>query len=70
MKKITYGLSGPKCRARRDVLGHTQAVVAKAAGMSPQQYANTEQAKLSNPTLDVACRIAAALLCHVDDLVG
>lgn len=69
MKKITYGLSGPKLQARRAVLGITQAEVAERSGMLVPNYARFEQAKLSNPTLDIAARIARAMLCHVDDLI-
>ncbi len=69
MKKITYGLSGSKLKSRRAILGLTQAEVAERSGMLVANYARFEQADRSNPTLDIAVRIARALLCHVDDLI-
>lgn len=54
-------------RARRELLGMTQVELASAVGLSRQSLSSIEAGR-SQPGVDVALRIAAALECRVEDL--
>lgn len=74
-RNAIYGLSGAKLKERRRLLAETmgrdvpQKYVADRAGLLVQNYARLEQADRSNPTLDIAVRVARAMLCRVEDLI-
>jgi putative molybdopterin biosynthesis protein len=54
-------------RARRELLGLSQAALASAAGLSRQSLSAIETGR-SLPGVDIALRLAAALECRVEDL--
>jgi molybdate-binding protein/DNA-binding XRE family transcriptional regulator len=54
-------------RARRELLGQSQAALAAAVGLSRQSLSAIETGR-SLPGVDIALRLAAALECRVEDL--
>jgi len=59
-----------KITALRHKRNLTQAGAAKRAGMAQSNWARIENGERTNPTIDIAQRIAAALGCKVDTLLS
>lgn len=64
----TIHLDPARMRAHRG--NRRQSDVAKAAGMTQASYARLETGGRPDPRLSTAVRVARALGCRVDDLLG
>ena len=70
MRKISSaGEIGRRMAARRVQKGLSQGTVSRRAGMDPSYLCRIETGKIT-PTVKTAMRIAEALGCSLDDLVG
>ena len=70
VKRTTYNFDPAKLKKRRESIGKTQAEIAAASGEHLANYARMEGGANCNPTLDKAVRVAKALGCLVEDLIG
>ena len=69
-RTIKTGLIGKKLRDRRRSAGMTQDQLADAVGILQSNLARFERQERAGSTVDMVKRLADALGCKVDDLIG